>query len=419
MNSTIKLPYNFVPRGYQRPFWNAMKGKKRAVLVWHRRSGKDLTVLNYMIKEMVKRVGTYHYVFPEFNQGRKVLWDGIDKAGVPFMDHFPKELVISKHDQEMQLTIKNGSIFQIIGSDKMDNLVGTNPIGIAFSEYPIQKPTVWDFYRPILAENGGWAVFDFTPRGMNHGWKILQQARQDQEHWFFQVLTVEDTKVISHEILDQEQKEMPQALFKQEYYCEFLEGAGSFFRRVTENIKEDLGSHVNHQFQLGVDLAKYHDWTVITPFCLNCFQVLQQDRFNQVDWNLQKSRIQTAAYKYNNARVVVDATGVGDPIAEDLARSGLNVEPFKFTETSRRQLLDNLSVLIEQNKVGITPDDGLVSELQSMMFTLTETGKTKVAVAEGLTDDRIMSMGLAVWQISSPLKEPKNSEFKIYEQEFA
>ncbi|MDE2098552.1 MAG: hypothetical protein KGL39_14960 [Patescibacteria group bacterium] len=396
-----------------------MKTKKRAVLVWHRRSGKDLTALNYMIKEMPKRIGTYHYVFPEFNQGRKVLWDGIDKDGVPFMDHFPKEMVVNRNDQEMQLTIRGGSVFQIVGSDKMDNLVGTNPVGIVFSEYPIQKPTVWDFYRPILAENGGWAVFDFTPRGMNHGWKILQQAREDEANWFWQVLSVKDTNVISKDILDQEEKEMPQALFKQEYYCEFLEGAGSFFRRVKENVSEDNKDHINHQFQIGVDLAKYHDWTVITPFCLNCFRMLPQDRFNQVDWNLQKSRIQTAAYKYNNAKVVVDATGVGDPIAEDLARSGLTIEPFKFTETSRRQLLDNLSVMLEQDRIKLSPDEGRDAELQSMTFTLTETGKTKVGVAEGLTDDRVMSAALSVWQVSAPIKESQYNEFKIYEATFS
>lgn len=396
-----------------------MKLKKRAVLVWHRRSGKDLTALNYMIKEMPKRVGTYHYVFPEFNQGRKVLWDGIDKDGVPFLAHFPKEIITSKNDQEMQLTINGGSVFQIVGSDKMDNLVGTNPIGIVFSEYPIQKPTVWDFYRPILAENGGWAVFDFTPRGMNHGWKILQQAREDADHWFSQVLTVNDTDVISQEVLDQEKKEMPEALFKQEYYCEFLEGAGSFFRRVKENIRYEEKEHNGHQFQLGIDLAKYHDWTVITPFCLNCFQILPQDRFNQVDWNLQKARIATAVYKYNNARIVVDATGVGDPIAEDLERAGFSVLPFKFTEISRRQLLDNFSIKLEQDKITIPDDEGLTAELQSMTFSLTEAGKTKVTVAEGLTDDRIMSAALSVWDVSMPIKEPKNSDFKIYEQDFA
>ena len=71
---------------------------------------------------------------------------------------------------------------------------------------------------------------------MNHGWKIYQQALEDKEHWFTQVLTVDDTKAIPHDVLEQERKEMPQAMYEQEYFCRFLEGAGAFFRRVTENV---------------------------------------------------------------------------------------------------------------------------------------------------------------------------------------
>jgi hypothetical protein len=389
-------------------------GVKRAVLVWHRRSGKDKTALNYQIKSMPLRRGTYHYVFPEYNQGRKVLWDGMDREGFPFIAHFPQELIQDKNNTEMKITLKTGSIFQIVGSDKMDNIVGTNPIGIVFSEYPLQKPTAWDYYRPILAENDGYAIFDFTPRGMNHGWKILQQAQNDPERWYSQILTVDDTKIISKEVLEAERKEMPEALFRQEYYCDFIEGAGAFFRRIRENIYHDEKDHTGHTFQLGVDLAKYQDWTVITPFCLNCFYALPQERFNQVDWNLQKSRIEAAALRHYNARIIVDSTGVGDPIAEDLMRANLAVEPFKFTETSRRQLLDNLAVKLEQDKMRIPDDPGLISELQSFMFTLTEQGKLKVGVSEGLTDDRVFSLALSVWGTIQPTKQAKDDEFSLY-----
>jgi len=419
-SQVVRLPHNFVPRAYQLPFLSAMdRGKRRAVLVWHRRSGKDKTVLNYLVKEMMLRVGTYHYVFPTYNQGRKVLWDGIDRDGFPFMGHFPKEVVVKRNDTEMQVVLRNGSVFQIVGSDKMDNIIGTNPVGIAFSEYSVQHPQAWDFYRPILAENGGWAVFDFTPRGMNHGHRIWMQAKGDPENWFSQVLTVDDTQAITKEALERERKEMPQAMFEQEYYCKFLEGAGSFFRRVLENVSEDGKDHSLHRFQLGVDLAKYQDWTVITPFCLTCFRVLPQERFNQVDWNLQKSRIEAAALRYNSARVVVDSTGVGDPIAEDLMRTNLSVEPFKFTETTRRQVLDNAAVMLEQDRIRLPNDEGLIAELQSFMFTLTETGKVRVGCAEGLTDDRVMSLALALHGATEPTKQEKDDKFGLYVQDFA
>jgi hypothetical protein len=119
----------------------------------------------------------------------------------------------------------NGSIFQIIGTDNIDSVVGTNPVGCVFSEYSLQDPRAWDYTRPILAENGGFAIFNYTPRGKNHGFYLLQYAKNDPK-WFTNVLTVDDTKAIPQEVLDQERKEIlakdgNDALFMQEYYCSF------------------------------------------------------------------------------------------------------------------------------------------------------------------------------------------------------
>lgn len=228
-----QLPYNFTPRNYQLDLFKAMdSGTKRAVCVWHRRSGKDLSLINLVAKKMVERVGSYYYFFPFFNQGRKILWDGMDRSGVKFTSHIPKALRKNTNNTEMKIELINGSVFQVIGTDNMDSIVGTNPVGCVFSEYALQDPAAWDFIRPILAENGGWAIFNYTPRGHNHGKDLFDMAEKSP-NWFCQRLTVEDTDVISKEVLEQEREEMLQrtgndALYMQEYYCSFeapVEGA--------------------------------------------------------------------------------------------------------------------------------------------------------------------------------------------------
>ena len=335
------------------------------------------------------------------------------------VDHIPKEVIKGTNATELKIELVNGSIIQLIAADEFkESGVGANPIGVVFSEFSITNAEAWQYVSPILAANGGWALFNFTPRGKNHAYTLLQKAK-DNENWFWEVLTVDDTNVYTKEALEEERRNNPQAIFEQEYYCKFLEGASSFFRRVAENILHGQREHSGHQFQMGVDLAKYQDWTVITPFCLNCFHALPQERFNNVDWNLQKSRIEVAALKNNNAKVWVDATGVGDPITEDLQRTNLSVEGFKFTETSRRQLLDNLSMLLEQDKIKLPDDEGLKAELESFMFTLSEQGKIKVGVPDGMTDDRVMSLALAVWQVTTPVKQEKKDTYELYVQDFA
>lgn len=224
----IRLPFNYEPRAYQLPLLQAMdSGFRRAVWVAHRRSGKDKTCVNIIAKKMMERVGVYYYVFPTYNQGRKILWDGIDRDGKKFLDHFPAELLDGKpNDTEMKLRFKNGSLFQIVGSDHIDSIVGTNPVGVVFSEYSLQDPIAWGYLRPILAENDGWAIFVYTPRGENHGYEIYELAKSDPAHWFSQLLTVDDTGVIPSEVLEQERKEIirlygDDSLFLQEYYCNF------------------------------------------------------------------------------------------------------------------------------------------------------------------------------------------------------
>lgn len=359
---------------------------------------------------MFERVGTYFYFLPTYTQAKKVVWDGIDKDGVRFIEHIPKDLIKSINETEMRIELLNGSAVQLIGAENIDRIVGTNPVGVIFSEFALMKPNVWDFIRPILAENGGWAVFVYTPRGMNHAWKLHMQAKENP-NWFEQTLTVEDTKAISKEALDEERKTMPQALFEQEFYCKYIEGAGQFFRRIHNNKYPDTTPLPEYgDFQLGVDLAKYQDWTVITPFNLNHFIVYPQERFNQVDWNLQKARIEAAARRYGDALVWPDATGVGDPVVEDLKARGIRIggednEGFKFTETSRMNLLNNLAILLEQDKIKIPDDEGLISELEAFRYELTDRGKIKVTVPEGMHDDRVMSLALAVWGVREPVRQ--------------
>lgn len=321
----------FQPRAYQIPLLKAFdNGIKRIIHIWHRRCGKDLTDLNIMIGEMAQRIGNYYYFLPTYSQAKKVIWEGKTKDGTPFLDFFPKELIESINNSELKIKFKNGSLFQLIGSDNIDSIVGTNPRGCVFSEFPLQDPKAWTYMRPILAENGGWAIFNGTPRGKNHAHQMLVQAK-DNPTWFWEVLTVKDTDAISEEALAEERKEMPEALYEQEYLCNFIDGAGQFFRRIHNNLYDKEQQQPEYgDFQLGVDLAKYQDFTVITPFNLNTFRAYRQDRFNQIDYNLQKARVEATALRYK-ARINIDATGVGDPVVEDLSNRGLNVQGIVMT----------------------------------------------------------------------------------------
>lgn len=378
------------------------------IAVWNRRAGKSKTVLNDQIRKTQIKKGVYYYFLPTYRQAKAVIWDSLIK------EHCPKEIISKINESELSITYKNGSIQRFAGCEDIDKHRGINPIDVVFDEYSEMKEEIWTaIIRPVLAENKGTASFIFTPKGKNHSWKLLQMAKDNPDNWFWSVKNYKETKSHSEEEIEEVKKDTPQALFAQEYLCSFLDDAGAFFRRVKDNTyKADDNPEIGHKYKLGVDLAKYQDWTVITPFDLVDFKAKSQDRFNQIDWNLQKSKIEAKARRYNNGQIEVDSTGVGDPICEDLQRTGLSVKSFKFNETSRRQLLDNLALLIEQDKIKIPDDDGLIAELEAFRFELTDRGKIKVGVPNGITDDRVMSLALAVWEA---VKQSLDADIRINE----
>lgn len=227
----IVLPHRFKHREYQKPSWIAReKGIRFFDLCWHRRTGKDKNAINFTAREMMERVGTYFHMLPFYEQGRKAIWNGMDRDGMKFTDHFPQELRARTNEQQMRIELLNGSAWQVVGADNIDSLVGTNPVGVVYSEWPLMNPKSWDFFRPILMENGGWAMFIYTPRGHNHAYHQHEMAKHNPS-WFAQRLTVDDTSIITPQMIDEERRSgMPEDLIQQEYYCSFEAAIpGSYF----------------------------------------------------------------------------------------------------------------------------------------------------------------------------------------------
>ncbi len=246
------------------------QGYKRAVAIWHRRAGKDKTLINIMVKEAFKRVGSYFYFLPTYKQGRMIIWNGMDKDGFPFLGHVPEEIRRSTNGQEMKIELINGSIIQVVGTDQIDRVVGTNPIGAVFSEYSLQKKEAWEFIRPILAENGGWAIFNYTPRGLNHGYDLYKTGLKSKD-WFCEVLGANQTKnpdkspVITPELIQKERDEgMSEAMIQQEFYCDFTASSDDVLIPL-ELIQKSAGKvipivqYYKAPKIIGVDVARFGD----------------------------------------------------------------------------------------------------------------------------------------------------------------
>lgn len=213
------------------PAWTYLeRGGRHAELVWHRRSGKDEVALHRTACAAFERVAGYWHMLPEYAQARKAIWDAVNPhTGKRRIDEaFPLELRESTRDQEMAIRFKNGSTWQVVGSDRFDSLVGSTPAGIVYSEWGLANPAARAYLRPILAENNGWQMFITTPRGRNHAYTTLKAAEKLPGS-FAQILAATDTGVFTPEQLAIELQayiaefgeDYGRAKFEQEYMCSF------------------------------------------------------------------------------------------------------------------------------------------------------------------------------------------------------
>lgn len=225
----------------------------RFYLVWHRRAGKDVYGLDFARRRMEERKGTYWHLFPFHVQARRAIWNGIDaRDGMKFIDRaFPEQLRDGINHTEMSIDWK-GSHWQMLGSDNYDRMVGSNPCGVVFSEWALCDPAAWDYIRPILIENKGWAMFITTLRGRNHAYRLFKTI-SELENWYASLRTIEQTKkhdgtpiVSKYDVEAEIRAGMSEALAQQEFYCNPDAAAtGAIFNRQYNRILSE--QVVNYQ----------------------------------------------------------------------------------------------------------------------------------------------------------------------------
>lgn len=358
----ITIPFKFTPRKYQLPIFRALdNGYKRIIQVWHRRAGKEKTDINIVAKELFVNVGAYYYIFPTYNQGKKVLWNGADKEGVRFLDHFPEETRLRTVGNEMFIEFKNGSTFQVVGSDNIDSIVGTNPRGVVFSEYSLQDPKAWDYIRPILAENEGWAIFNFTPRGENHAKELLDYAMENPESWYVSNLTVEDTGAIKPEVLEQEKKEIiakngDDGIYMQEYFNSFSASlVGSYYGKLMEKLEED-GRLRDVPWDAALQVHTWWDLGINDSMSIGFFQFFGSEvriidylegSGEGLNYYIQEMGKRGYLYGMHFAPhdIVVRELGTGKSRYESAKSFGLNFEVIEWPDGHLTSAVPNLSIL--------------------------------------------------------------------------
>lgn len=289
-------------------------------------------------------------------------------------------------------------------AEKPENLVAEGLDWVWIDEAGIVEESVWrESIRPALIDHQAPALLTGTPKGKN--WFHRMAARGEDPEYpkiaTFGGPTFENPWLPMDEYAELTQ-DMPPHLIRQEIFGEFLDDSGAVFRNIDTARKAamelypDTGGYCDHEtFVIGVDLARLVDFTVLYGVCREGHPT-GYDRFQQISWPLQKERI-VAAQKETGAMLVVDASGIGDVIVQDLEREvGSRILPVK-TGPNKASLIDALSIALDQLRILLPDEKVIVNELELFGYEMTAHGNIRYSAPEGLHDDCVIALALAAY----------------------
>jgi hypothetical protein len=352
--------------------------KRFIVMMAGRRFGKSLISQTISIETAVnkKRVA---YITPTYQLG-KIFFKEI-------VDLLPLE-IYSKNESDLVITFITGGSIRFFTGERLDNLRGLK-FHLAVIDEASFIPNLEDGWlnsiRPTLTDYKGKAIFLSTPKGNNYFFSLFSKAEPDWQSFKF---TTYDNPYIDPNEIDDARKQLPEVVFEQEYMANPAENAANPFG--SQYIRNCIHPVTTMPIvAYGIDLAKSVDWTVIVGLDEDG-NVAYFDRF-QMDWHNTKQTI----LRLPKCPILVDSTGVGDPILEDLQREGVMIQGLKFTSSSKQQLMEGLQAAIHQRKIGY-PDGIISQELEVFEYQYTATG-VKYSAPSGFHDDAVMALALA-WQ---------------------
>lgn len=331
----------------------------------------------------------------------------VERYFYPILKKFPpkywkwrqqkKELEICGHKLDMR------------SADRPELIEGFAYKFIMLNEAGIILRKEYLYYNSILP-----MTLDFNPdfyiggtpkgKGLFHELAVMAKSPEKEDQEFFHFTSFDNPYLTQKDVIELT-KEIPKSIQEQEVYAEFLEDHSTVFRNLKECATAKPQKPIDGKtYYLGVDIARVQDYTVIDVLDEDGVQV-DMERFNILDWKTQREKIRYKAKKWNNAQVWLDATSMGgDMMYQDLYEMDLDVQPYKFTNESKKMLVQALMMSLEQEKIKIfnkEDPNGKVQfdEMVIFEYEMTSTGLIRYQAPEGFHDDCVFGLALANWGV--------------------
>jgi hypothetical protein len=306
--------------------------------------------------------------------------------------------------QQHRIELVGGGVIEMWSLDQPDVARGRKYALVVVDEAAMVRDLedAWAaVLRPTLVDFRGGAWFLSTPKGLNYFKRLFDLGNDPgQEDWAAWQMPTSSNPHIPPDEIEAARSLVPERTFVQEFLARFLDDGGLVYRRVLEAataVPQD-GPLPGHRYAMGVDLARRVDFTVAVVLDLTTHEVAALDRFNQIDWSFQVGRLRALAERFGVQPAVVDQTGVGDPVVQQLQRElHTSVVGYQFTNATKAVAVEALALAFERGEIGIPDDPVLINELLAFEGNRLPSGMVRYEAPPGAHDDCVMALALA-WQ---------------------
>lgn len=298
---------------------------------------------------------------------------------------------------DRQVILPGGGEVSVRSADNPDSLRGEGLDFVVVDECAFVPELAWtEALRPALSDRQGRAMFISTPKGRNWFWRLWQRGMDDtQGEWRSWQFPTSGNPFIAPTEIDAARRDLPERIYLQEYEAQFLEDAGGVFRRVMSvATATEADPEEGHEYVMGVDWGKSNDFTVLAVGDLTAGRMVYLDRFNQIDYRVQRQRLQALADRYDPGVIIAESNSMGEPIIEQLQYDGLPVRGFTTTNATKAQIIEGLALAIERGEIALLNDPTLIAELQAYEMDRLPSGMVRYGAPEGMHDDTVMATAL-------------------------
>lgn len=340
--------------------------------------------------------------------GKSVWWvnptfDNTTETWRDFMAFFePVAIKIDRSRRE--IILPNGGSIRMIGANNFKRGSGIDHIFIDEAAF-CDLGDLWQYQlRPMLLDNPNTgATFLSSTNGRNMFWQLYLRGQDPQEpEWASHHYTSYDNPRINPSELDSIKRNTPERVFNQEYMAVFLEDGGAVFRNITACtddtlvIDKERGIYpgVVGRIVMGADLGRHEDYTVIYAIDTETRRIVDYDRFTDISWDIQATRITAMANRWT-PQVIWMEENFNDSFVERLQGDGLPISAYRTTHQSKQQIVNQLALAFEQGDITIPNDTTLIGELQAYTVERLPSGNLRYTAPAGLHDDCVMALALA------------------------